>query len=306
MAPLACLLALSLGANPYLDEGRKLYDQVRYRDAEAKLQLAREAPGSTDAERRETFDLLAKAVAAQGRLDEAERVYAELLTWDPHAAAPEAASPKIRDLFKRAKERVYPRGFVKLNQLPAAAGRVDAEVIDPWTLVASVELAEATSKEGPFARQPLEVKSHRVSAELAPPSADAALFWFVEARSKEGKVVSSLGTVSAPNVRPALVVADNTRTSAVPEGAVATSQEQAPPRWVAYSLVGASAVLFVTSGVLLYAADQDYQAAGRARFASDTAVLDRRYEQKDLAAKLVLGGAIAAGVSATVLFWRWQ
>src|SRR4051812_14756911 len=71
------LVSLVAGTNPYLDSGRELYRSVRFKDAEAQLQLARRVPTSTRDERREALDLLARAIAAQGRLEDAEAVYAE-------------------------------------------------------------------------------------------------------------------------------------------------------------------------------------------------------------------------------------
>src|SRR5437016_3069698 len=114
LLPLAALTALASGVNPYLAEARDFYAQLLYAKAEARLKLAREVPNSTPEERREVYDLLARSQVALGRTADAEASYSELLAVDPDAPPPEA-SPKIRDLFRRAKERTYPPRFVRLS-----------------------------------------------------------------------------------------------------------------------------------------------------------------------------------------------
>src|SRR5436309_1922884 len=95
----AALAGLLVGANPYLEEGRKLYGAMQYEQAAARLKLAAEVPTSSLDERRAAFDLLARTLAALGRTDEADGAYAALLAKDPEAPGPDEASPKIRSLF---------------------------------------------------------------------------------------------------------------------------------------------------------------------------------------------------------------
>lgn len=71
--PLAVqVVAVVVGANPHLDEGRKLFRGLYYQEAEVPLRRACRVPTSTPQETLEAFDLLARTLAAQGRLDEAE------------------------------------------------------------------------------------------------------------------------------------------------------------------------------------------------------------------------------------------
>src|SRR5258705_13647266 len=115
-------LSLVLAVNPHLDEGRRLYEQLKYPEAEARLKVAELSPTNTPEERAQIADLLARSLIAQGRAADAERTWAELLAKQPHAPDPAGASPKIRDVFQRAKKSVYPEGFVRLGRGPAAPG----------------------------------------------------------------------------------------------------------------------------------------------------------------------------------------
>src|SRR5678816_2479598 len=109
-------IGLMLAVNPHLEEGRRLYEQLKYPDAQARLEIAAQSPTNTPEEQAQIADLLARSLIAQGRSADAERVWAELLAKQPHASDPAGASPKIRDVFTRAKKSVYPPGFVKLER----------------------------------------------------------------------------------------------------------------------------------------------------------------------------------------------
>jgi hypothetical protein len=100
------VLALALlGASADLQEGREQFKGMHYRAAVERLNRARDVKDLPIAERREVFDLLARSLAALGRIDEVEAAYAELLAVDPEAPAPEGAAPKIVNAYKRARAR---------------------------------------------------------------------------------------------------------------------------------------------------------------------------------------------------------
>ncbi|MBX7097110.1 MAG: hypothetical protein K1X89_05325, partial [Myxococcaceae bacterium] len=136
MVLVACLTAL-LGASADFDEGAKLYDAMQFRAAEARLRLAREQAVS-DGEKVPVLDLLARTLVAQGRVKEAEDVYAELLALAPHASPPADVSPKIADAFQRAKVRLYPKDFVRL-----LAKHDAVTLVDPWRSCESVAVTAA-------------------------------------------------------------------------------------------------------------------------------------------------------------------
>src|SRR5687768_3398026 len=103
MSCIAAALTLTLTVNPHLDAGRRLYEQLKYPEAEARLRVAAQSPTNSADERAQIADLLARALVAQGRTAEAERTWADLLAKQPDAPDPAGASPKIREVFTRAK-----------------------------------------------------------------------------------------------------------------------------------------------------------------------------------------------------------
>src|SRR4051794_33540451 len=121
MGSASALLTLLLTVNPYLEEGRRLYEGLHYQDAEPRLELAAKSPLSTPEERLEIYDLLARCRIAQGKLEAAEHAYAGLLQEQPNAHTPINASPRVRAAFDRAKKALYAPDFVALTQLPAPA-----------------------------------------------------------------------------------------------------------------------------------------------------------------------------------------
>jgi hypothetical protein len=129
------LIALVLAANPHLDEARKLYEQLKYPDAVARLRVARTAPNNSPEENQQIADLLARALIAQGKTADAEKAWAELLAEQPDAPDPSDASPKIREVFLRAKRGVYPPDFVKLERGPSPPEMFEATLTDPWRQV---------------------------------------------------------------------------------------------------------------------------------------------------------------------------
>lgn len=302
--PLIAALTSVLSANPYLDQGRKLYDAVQYEEAEAKLRLAKEVPTSSREERREAFDLLARSVSAQGRADEAERLYAELLTVDPNTPSPANASPKIRALFTRAKERVYPKDFVKLTALPAVPGRVEVELADPWRRVNRLELFQARG-EAPFEALALPLVEWRSSADLPEPPAGSSVRWYVEARANSGELVAQLGSADKPHAYAASLDPSTPSSPGAQSTTLATPSES-PPRWVAWTVGGVSLAAVVAGVVLFVSADQDYRAAQAAPFASDARTLERRYKEKSIGGAATLGAGVVGGATSGILLWRWQ
>jgi hypothetical protein len=306
--------SLLLGANIYLDEAKIQLEALRYDKAEARLRLAQQVPNSTQAQRREIFDLLARALAAQGRMDEAQQSYEELLTEDPDAPQPQGVSPKIRDVYRKAKERLYPPGFVTLKQLPSPAARVELSMVDPWRAVAEVLLSE--SLEGrPFTQRRVDLRGRRASAVLARPAPGQIVRWYVTARSATGSTLAQLGSEAAPlevkessmgPERPALPLA-----SAPVEGAAAlapvgvekpSGQRSKTP---AYVLAGASVVAAAVGVGLALSSAADSKAAGEAPFASDTYQLDQRARAKAVWANALIGGAVVGGGVSAVLYFTW-
>lgn len=293
------VLLLALAANPHLDEGRKLYEQLHYPEAEARLKIAAQAPNNSAAEQAQIVDLLARSMIAQGRSADAERVYSELLAKQSDAPDPAGASPKIREVFSRAKRSVYPEGFVRLQRAPSAAGRLEVELIDPWRKVKSVQLA--ISKAGaPWTTQPMTLDARHAGAELAPPPG-ATWRCTVEALDDDGKVVAALATRDAPLVFEALSAKV---TTASPEVAVVEAPK-GPTRWPAF-LVGALALGAIGTGTgLAISSSHDYGQVMPMTPALMTRTLDDSARTKALAAWLTFGGALLAATLCAVLIWNW-
>ncbi|MBL8954100.1 MAG: hypothetical protein JNK82_25210 [Myxococcaceae bacterium] len=287
------LVAVALTSNPYLDEARGLLESMQYAQARAKLEYARKVTTSTRDEKREVFALLARAWAAEGKLDQAEATFAELLVEDPSAPPPRDA-PKIREAFRRAKEKLYPLDFVSLTQSPAPVGRVALQLKDPWGVVEQVALLESTDQQT-FTARPLELGEDRTAAAaLTPPAPGEPTRWYAEARGNK-KVLASLGTAAQPFV------------FAIGEGSVVTEGRRT--RVVPW-LVAAFAVAAAAAGAALMVAGwSDSDAAGRLAASGGSNGEIRRLDSRARTEVTVgwagAGTALALGVTAAVLFVAW-
>jgi hypothetical protein len=176
--PVTMALALALAANPDLDEARALFKALHYSEALPLLKRAAEAPGQTQAERREAYDLLARAWAAEGDLVATQAAYGELLAKDAYAPAPSDAAPKIREAFRAAKAALYPPGTVRLTR---HGGNV--ELFDPWGAVDHFDIHDAKPR----------------SAPAAPALQTSAA---VDARGANGEVLASVSELPQPSPPP--------------------------------------------------------------------------------------------------------
>jgi hypothetical protein len=297
--PSAAVTALWLAivaANPYLEEGAQLSAKLRYDLAEAKLQLATEFPGSTEAERERAYDLLARARAAQGNLAGCERAYRELLVKHPHAFAPSDASPKIQQAFLRAKRSLYPERRVTLAPAPARAGHVAVEIVDPWGAMESLVLVEIVDGDDRRERV-LPVTRHRASAALTEGTKETV--YRLEARG-QGGVLATLGTTERP--------LRHARAPSIEAGLLAPSTPPSRPRAPAWTkwAVGALAVGTAVAGTAFAISSARHSAAAdAATFASDTGALDRRAHGEAVAANVLVSGALLAGATSFALVVWW-
>lgn len=237
---LACLTALVFTANPYLEEGRSLYQALRFREAESRLRLARENPANTPEETAEIFDLLARSVSAFGRFDEAQEIYEELLAKNPHASAPSHASPSIVDAFLGAKKRLYSPEYVKLSLGKVLDGALEVSLVDPWQRADHLVLLDGAGE-----RTELVLKDHRATVERAKSGGESRL----EAQSDAGQ---TLAVLDLSLVRPTPPASDLPAVAALPAaapvGGLATS---APPAhrskpWLIAAGSGTAATLIST------------------------------------------------------------
>jgi tetratricopeptide (TPR) repeat protein len=289
-----------VAANPQLDEGRALYQSLRYERAAEQLKLATQAPGLTPEERITSYDLLARSLAALGRMDEARATYRELLRLDPHAPAPRDAAPKIRDAFTQAKEALYRHDFVELELRQAPPGRLEARLVDPWGLVTAVRM-QTRGPQG-FTPQPLEHGAAGVRGELPPAGEDGDVALYVEAQGQEGQVLARLGSPERPLVFRGVPRAGlpSAHTTLTPEGESHASRGSGAT-WVGWTLAGASVVAAGVGTLLAVQASQDSSAADQAPWASETRALDERARSKSIQSHFLIGGALVGGAGAVVL-----
>lgn len=285
------LLFIALASNPYLEDARALLDSMQYAQARAKLEYARKVTTSTRDEKREVFALLARAWAAEGKLDVAEATFSELLADDPSAPAPRDA-PRIREAFRKAKEKLYPVDFVSLTQAPAPVGRVALSLKDPWGLVESVALLESTDQTT-FSTRDLQLSDERTTAAaaLTPPAPGEPTRWYAEARGPGANVLTRLGSAAQPfvfGIGEGSIVTEGRRTRVLP--------------WLAtaFAIAGAGASVGLIAGGWA-----DSAAAGRASSNGEIRRLDARARTEVLAGWISGGIALALAALATVLFIVW-
>lgn len=310
----ASFLLLVLTANPYLAESRQLYESLRYEKAITRLELARKVPTNSPEERREILDLLARSYAAVGELGKAEDAYEDLLSKDPHARPPEDAAPKIRTVFSRAKERLYPQSYVRVRADAAPEGEVAVQVIDPWEQITSVVLFEELPGGGGHRDSLMAYENHRAQGPLTmrePPHR-----YFVEARAADGEARARLGTADRPIVIEA--PAEPPKKTETPVVVVPPKDPIIPPpitpppavakrgpEWVPWTVAGVAATGAAIGTAFALAANRDSAAAGRATYADDVARLDARAAGRATTANWLIGGSMVAGGAAAVLFFAW-
>jgi hypothetical protein len=197
---LAALSMLVLCVNAPLVEGRAAYAGLKWDKAETHLRLACDVPGSTSEERYEAHDLLARTLLATGRTQAAIETYSRLLSTDPHAATPRDAAPKVKEAFRKAKESLFPEGYVLLRALPSAPNRTEVELVDPWKRAKDVVLLEAVGEAAEFGERVMTRRGGQFSAQLRVPEPGARLRYFVVARNAEGVTIANVGTGDAPSV----------------------------------------------------------------------------------------------------------
>jgi hypothetical protein len=289
---LAHVLATLLFTNPQLDEGRALVQQLRFADARARLEAARASTTLTLDEHREVAALLAYCWAAEGNVNEAEQTYVQLLSRDARAPAPTAGPPRLRDAFRRAKERLYPPGFVSLTRELSAPGRVAVQLLDPWNTCNGGVVMRRRGLEREFTAEPLALDAlGRGQAELAPLPTQRE--WYVEARGADGAGCATLGTAAEPFFI--------TRVIEAPLGV------PPPPRarWVPWLIVGAAVIAAALTTTFTLLGEDSLARARASRFGADirAAELGAR-DQFTLAWGFGVGAGVAT-VASVVFFATW-
>ena len=199
MLALAAALIVAAQPNSWLDDARALTAKLEFSQAIERLQVARQVPGLTPPEMHAVLELLAYCQVAEGRRDEAEATFVELLELDASAElSKDVASPKVSEAFEAVRAKHFPPDYVRLTEQQAAAGRVAFLLADPWKRVARVVLNERRDG-APVVERLLDGTRGRFAFPLVV-AVGSELSWWVEARDAAGDVVVSLGSAAAPRV----------------------------------------------------------------------------------------------------------
>lgn len=294
------VLALSVGANPYLEEGRRLHAALEYRAAAERLEIARTVPSSTPAEHAEALMLLGTAYVALGETADADRVFAELVTLDPHADLSGPASPKLKSALARARERVYPPDFVRVDRLPAPEGTVRVAVIDPWRHVADLRVRYRDER-GDAQTLAMSIEGNAARANLPDVGVAAEVPFWIEAVRSDGAVVAQVGSAEAPLLWKRFSPAARL----VPGSGDASPQMNARPRVATWVLLGTAFVTAAAATGFGVSAANDARLARDAEFGSQTQAFNARARQKAVTANVLGGAALVAGGTAGILWWAW-
>jgi tetratricopeptide (TPR) repeat protein len=293
---LSALLASFVAANPYLDDGIRLYESQRFEEAAKALQLAADVKDAPAAERRKTFELLAKSQIALGKTAEADEAFARLLSADPQAEEPSGA-PKVKESFRRAKQRLYKDDYVAMKAVTAPEGEVWIEAIDPWHLLSAVEIHEL--KGAMDAVQLMKFDGlYRGRLDLA------TLRYFVLGRASDGTVLASVGSEKVPLERtlPPSLVSNQQQTERRAEQPKITLTKS---RIAALVTGGVSAILLATAIGLRVSAENDASAARMAVYSSERFELDNMAQSKAIGSNVVFGFAAAGAATTAVLIWAF-
>lgn len=269
---LAVLGALPAWSSPYLEEGRRHYHALEFEEAIVQLEIARKVPTDDRSERFEVLDLLGRCYVATGRRAKAEAAFTDLLLADPQRALGADTSPRIREAFDAAKQRLYAADYVELRKVPSPAGELRFELVDPWRQVTEVALVVPGAPE-----------ERRTAARSFAFAFERDGGWTVEARDARGRVLDSKAMWTPAMGEPVVVEQRRVRTGA----------------WVAG---GAALLAGVTAG---YLQSRSFALGHEARSREWSDDARRLHAEANLAAGWSAGLFAAAGVSAvaaTALF----
>ena len=110
-AVLALLLAAAapLADDKAFQEGLDLYGRFEFEQATFRFESAAVEKDRAPQERARVFVWLGLSYAAIGRFDDAERSFVDALRLDPAAAIETEVSPKVAEVFAKAKQVAAPR-----------------------------------------------------------------------------------------------------------------------------------------------------------------------------------------------------
>lgn len=285
----ACLVALPAAAeNPYLSKARTLYAALQFTEAREQLEIARQVPSNDPTERLEVLALLAFCDVAEGRGAQAVASFEQLLALDPNWRPDPDVSPKILEVFDRARAHLFAPGFVRAEEQPASGLRIRARVIDPYRRIAATTWAVRNAEGWRFQPEP----KLRGALWLDLPADSVGRAWYLEARDANGEVIARLGSRDEP--RSAVL-------PIVQRPVEARSWKVPPAAWV----VGGLTAVALAVGIFLESDSRAMAAAARREPWADAAQADQNRAVTEAGWGLGLFCGAGAGAAATAVVFVW-
>lgn len=237
-----------------LADGRRLYSEMQYPAVIQAMRRALDVPGIAAVDQLEAYEYMGCAYVALQDETSARRAFRDLLVIDAYYVLREpSGSPKIREVFERARHEIAPDAALEpsLTLRIAAPRRANAgepaEVrVEPSGPVARMTLRTRVAGELPFGREAMTRSGRFFRAVLTLPerSRSYALELYVEARNGRGGLIARGASPLAPR-------SIDVRVAAAPD---TSAWWQSPWVWIgAGAVVVGSAVL----GIVLATGGQD-------------------------------------------------
>jgi tetratricopeptide (TPR) repeat protein len=318
---LALLLGFeALGASPELEKAKKLYSELKYRDADAAIDAAWSMPNNSRDEVLTLLQLRGIVSASLGNAQKAREAFTALVSLDPARKLPDDLSPRVMTTFYEARGRIIDLGRVEAKALAATekAGQVEqlnVDVVDPVALVAKARFHLRTGAS--WTEVAVAVERGKAAVPVAAPQVD----WWLELLSAQQGVLFELGSATAPLSAGTPLKTPSTASSAsveplppppaAPPEAVVTAQTHRPYLPFAVGAValgavavGAGAVFGLRAGQLNDQLKLSMDSQGRVTNLTQKQAFDLESQQHTSAiAANVLYAVAGVAAAAGVLLW---
>jgi len=194
-------------AQALLEQGRRLYADLEYQEAESVLTRALATPGLPDAFRVQVLETLGFVQVVEDEEPAARSSFERLFAIDPYYIVREpSGSPRVEEIVESVRSRVAPDAAID----PEAAIRMDlpaaARPDDPTEVrlaVSSPAIVRLVIRvrgdhDVAFHSQDVSVSGGSVVASIAPVSDATELEIYVEGRDARGRLVTREGSALLP------------------------------------------------------------------------------------------------------------
>ena len=199
-----------VGSNRYLQEAKKLYQQLRYAEIVHKLERALSVPNNTPKQLCEIYELMGTVHVILGNEDAAVDAFNELLGVDPKYKLDSSLSPKILSIYARVKREFVPKEMVSFEGRPSVRttpGKkpwVEVGVVDESKVLTGVEIWCRRDEKDEFkmgAMAPVGKNRYGGSLPLemkSLPAVGVRVEYVIVARGGKGKTLGVLGSMENP------------------------------------------------------------------------------------------------------------